>query len=145
MLNTHIKNDHGPGLSIAYYDPADGTVLGSAGWTNWDIVALPVGVCLSGQVDGVDNAYTTTCRFTITDDDHDTPSVHTQECAVNCAQLRVADGCYVPPPRRPWFRLDDSTSAFLGIISLILALPLYGLYRWYRRRYARQQARIEDE
>jgi len=145
VLNAHIKNSHGPGLSIAYYDLVDGSVLGGAGWTNWDIVVLPVGVCMSGQVDGVDDAYTTTCRFTTTDNDHDTPASHLTDCAVNRAQLRVADGCYTPPPRRPWFRLDESTSAILAVISLILALPLYGLYHWYCKRRARRQARTEEE
>jgi len=145
LLNAHIDNNHGAGLSIAYYDPTDGSILGGAGWTNWDIVVLPVGVCLSGQVGGLDDAYTTTCRFTITDDDHDIATSHIGECAVNRPQLRVADGCYTPPPHRPWFRLDDSTSAILAIISLILALPLYGLYRRYRTRRARRKAGIEDE
>jgi len=145
MLNTHIKNDHGPGLTIAYYDTADGSALGGPGWADWDTVALPVGVCMSGQVDGVDNAYATICRFTIADNDHDTPASHVGECAVNRAQLRVADGCYTPPPRRSWFRFDDPTNAILAIISLILALPTYGLYRWYRRYRARQQARTGNE
>jgi len=144
LLNAHVKNNHGAGLSIAYYDLADCSVIGGAGWANWDIVALPVGVCMSGQVSGLDDVYTTTCRFTVADNDHDTPASHIVECNSNRAQLRVADGCYTPPLRRPWFRLDNSTSAVLAIISLILALPLYGLYRRYRARRA-QQARIEDE
>ena len=99
---------------------------------------------MSGQVSGVNDAYTTTCRFTTTDNDHDTPASHLGECAINRAQLRVADGCYTPPPRRPWLRLDESTSAFLAIISLILALPLFGIYRWCRARRAQQQARIRS-
>ena len=145
VLTAHLQNNHGAGLSIAYYDIADGSILGGAGWRNWDTVILPVGVCLSGQVDGVDDAYTTTCRFAISDDDHDISASHLGECTVNHAQLRVADGCYTPPTPRPWFRLDDSTSAILAIISLILALPLFGLYRWYRTRRARHQVQSEDE
>jgi len=93
----------------------------------------------------VDDAYTTTCRFTTADDDHDIATSHLGECTVNSSQLRVADGYYTPPPRRPWFRLDDSTSAILAVISIILALSLYGLYSQYRRRCARPQAIIEDE
>jgi len=100
---------------------------------------------MSGQVDGVDDAYTMTCRFTMTDDDYDMAASHLGECTVNRAQLRVADGCYTPPTPRPWFRLDESTSAILTVISLILALPLYGLYRWYRTRRARQQVQNDDE
>jgi len=145
VLTAHLKNDHGAGLSIAYYDLADGSILGGAGWTSWDTVMLPVGVCMSGQIDGVDDAYTTTCRFSITDDDHDMVASHAEECTSNRAQMRVADGCYTPPPHRPRFRLDESTSSILAVISLILALPLYGLYRRYRRRRARRQSRIEDE
>ena len=145
VLIAHLKNDHGAGLSIAYYDLADGSILGGAGWTDWVTVVLPVGVCLSGQVDGVNDAYTTTCRLTMNDDDHDIAASHFGECTVNRAQLRVADGCYTPPTPRPWFRLDESTSAMLAIISLILALPLFGLYRWYRTRRARQQVSNEDE
>ena len=100
VLAAHLKNDHGAGLSIAYYDTTDGSVLGSAGWTNWDNVVLPVGVCLSRQVDGLHDAYTATCPFTIANDDHDTHNSHLGECAVNLPQLRVAEGCYMPPPRR---------------------------------------------
>jgi len=32
-VKTHNNNKHGVGLSITYYDPADGSVLGGAGWT----------------------------------------------------------------------------------------------------------------
>ena len=144
LLDAHIKNDHGAGLSIAYYDLADGSAIGGASWTSRDTVALPVGVCMSGQVDGLE-AYTTTCRFSSTDNDHDTPDSHLWECAVNKSQLRVADGCYTPPPRRPWLRLDDSTSAILAMISFILALPVFRLYRRYSTRLARQQAKVQDE
>jgi len=141
VLNAHINNKQGAGLSIAYYDPEDGSVLGGAGWTGWDTVALPVGVCMNGQVN---DAYTTTCRFTTTDNDHDTPASHLGECAVNRAQLRVADGSYTLSPRRPWLRLDESTSALLVIISLILALPIFRLYRWCRARRAQQQGKIRS-
>jgi len=144
LLHVHIKNDHGAGLSIAYYDPVDGSAIGGASWASWDTVALPVGVCMSDQVDGLE-ACTTTCRFSIADNDHDTPSSHLWECAVNQAQLRVADGCYTPPPRRPWLRLDDSSSTMLAIIRFILALPLFGLYRRYQTRRARQEAKVQDE
>jgi len=144
LLDAHIQNGHGAGLSIAYYDLSDGSAVGGAGWTSWDTVTIPVGVCMSGQVDGLE-AYTTTCRFSIADNDHDKSSSHLWECAVNQVQPRVADGCYTPPPPRPWLRLDDSTSAILAIISFILALPLFGIYRRYQTRRARQQAKLQDE
>ena len=145
VLNAHVTNDHGAEVLIAYYDPTDGIILGGASWTNWDSVVLPVGVCLSGQIIGLDGVYTAICCFTIADHDDDTPNSYLGECAVNRAQLHVADGCYKPPARRPWFRLDESTSAILAIISLIFALHLYGLYRWCSRRCAQRQARTGDE
>jgi len=144
LLKTHLHNNCGPGLSIAYYDLKDGSVLGGADWINWDAVALPIGICTSGQVEELDDAFSTTCRFTVTDNDHDIPSAHIEECSINHSQLRVIDGCYSPPPRRPWFRLDDSTTGILTIIGLILALPLVGAYRCWRRR-ARYGARPEDQ
>jgi len=144
LLDAHIKNDYGAGLSIAYYDLTHGSAIGGASWASWDTIALPVGVCMSGQVDGLE-AYTTTCRFSIADNDHGTPSSHLWECADNRPQLRVADGCYMPPPDRPWLRLDDSTSVILATISFILALPIFGLYRQYQTRRARQETKVQDE
>jgi len=143
LLETHLRNNLGPGLSIAYYDLKDGSVLGGASWTNWDAVSLPIGVCTSGRVEGLDNAFSTTCRFAVTDNDHDTASTHAEECTINRPQLRVTDGCYSPPPRRAWFRLDDSTSGILAIVGLVLALPLVGAYRCYRTRLAQWDAKIE--
>lgn len=145
LLDAHINNGRGAGISIAFFDIQDASVLGGAGWADWASVALPVGVCLSGQVEGLDDAYTTTCRFTITDNDHNIPSAHALECTISRPQLRVTDGCYTPPPRRPWLRLSDSTSGVLTIIGLIIALPVFGLYRHYRVRCARQQAKIEPQ
>jgi len=145
LLKTHLHNDLGPGLSIAYYDFKDGSVLGGADWTFWDVAALPVGLCTSGRVDGLDKVFSTTCRFAVTDNDHDTPSVHAEECTSNHSQLRVTDGCYSPPPHRSWLRLGDSASGILTIIGLILALPLLGIYRWYRTSRARQKATIGGE
>jgi len=148
LLNAHVNNDHGPGLSIAYYDLKDASVLGGVGWADWDAMMLPVGVCMSGAVDSFANTYSTTCRFAMSDNDHETPSAHITECSVNRPQLRVTDGCYTPPPRRSRFRLDDSASGILTIIGLIIALPsiVLGAYRWYsaRRALALQQAQLED-
>jgi len=144
LLGVHINNDHSAGLSIAYYDLGDGSILGGAGWRNWDAIALPVGVCMAGLVDGLDNIFSATCRFTTQDNDHDLPFAHAEECTTNRPQLRVIDGCYRPPPRRPWLRLDDSTTGVLTIIGLILALPVFGLYRRYRARHACQQGQIND-
>lgn len=81
LLDAHIMNDQGSGLSIAYYDLADRSVLGGAGWADWDNVVLPVGLCMSGAIGGLVDVYSTICRFSITDDDHDMPSAHIQECA----------------------------------------------------------------
>jgi len=144
LLDVHITNNQGAGLSIAYYDLVDFSVLGGADWNNWGAVTLPVGVCMAGRVDGLEKTFSTTCRFAVTDNDHETPSSHAEECIVSRPQLRIIDGCYTPPPRRPWFRLDESTSSVLTIISIVIALPLFGLYRWYRTRRTRQQVGLED-
>lgn len=146
LLDAHIKNDRGLGLSIAYYDLKDQSVLGGAGWADWDAVVLPVGVCLSGAVDALTNAYITTCRFALTDNDHDIPSMHATECTVGRPQLRVVDGCYTPPPRRGRFRLDDSTSGILTIIGIIIALPsiVFSTYRWYCGRQVVRQTQLEE-
>ena len=58
--------------------------------------------------------------------------------------MRVTDGYCSSPPRRSWFRLDDSTTSILTIIGLILALPLVGAYRCWKLR-ARQVTRPEDQ
>ena len=58
--------------------------------------------------------------------------------------MRVTDGYCSSPPRRSWFRLDDSTTSILTIIGLILALPLVGAYSCWQRR-ARNGAKIEDQ
>jgi len=148
LLDAHINNNIGPGLSIAYYDLNDDSVLGGAGWADWDSVVLPVGVCMSGAVNALANTYSTTCRFTITDNDHDIPFAHDTECTINRPQLRVVDGCYTPPSRHGRFRLDDSASGILTIIGLIIALPglAFGAYRWYatRRALALQEAQLEE-
>jgi len=147
LLDVHIKNVDGPGLSIAYYDLADSSVLGGAGWADWDIVVLPVGVCMSGSVDGLATVYSTTCRFTATDNDHDIPSAHFEECTVGRSQLRVTDGCYSPPTHHTGFRLTDSASGILTIIGLLIALPslAFGAYRLYYKLRGQHRAPLEDE
>jgi len=107
LLDLHTNNDHSAGLFIAYYNLVDGFIRGGAGWVDWNTVLFPVGVCLSGQVDGLDDTYVTACRFAHADNDHESSSAHEQECIVNRPQLRVTDACYAPIHRRPWFRLDD--------------------------------------
>ena len=148
LLDAHVANDRGPGLSIAYYDVKDRSVLGGVAWADWDAVVLPVGVCLSGAVDSLANAYSTTCRFSVTDGDHDIPSAHIAKCTISRPQMRVTDGCYSSPPPLARFRLDDSARGILTIISLIIALPsiIFGAYRWYgaRRSFALQQVPIDD-
>lgn len=141
LLRAHIKNY----LSIAYYDLANGRVLGGAGWADWDTAVPPVGVCMSGSVDQMDDTFSTRCRFAFADNDHDLTSAHAEECVIMRPQLRVVDGCY-SPPRRAYFRLNDSASGILTIIGLFIALPsiLVGGYRWYQARRALRGAQLED-
>ena len=147
LLNTHIKNVDGPGLSIAYYDVTDSSVLGGVGWDDWDVVMLPVGVCMSGSVDGLPTVFSTTCRFTATNNDHDIPSAHLSECSIGRSQLRVTDGCYSPPVRCAGFRLTDSASGILTIIGLLTALPslAFGAYRLYYKLRGDPKAPLDDE
>ena len=144
LLDVHTNNEYGAGLSIAYYDTQDSSILGGAGWANWGTVASPVGLCMTGAIDGT-NAYSTACRFSLANDDHDTSSAHAEECIVSRPQLRVADGCYTPPPRSR-FRLDDSTSGILTILGLLIVLPGlgYGIYRKCRARRARLRVKLEE-
>ena len=144
LLDIHLHNSFGSGLSIAYYDPADGSVLGGAGWLGWRSVELPVGVCMSGAVNGLDNNFRTVCRFAIADNDHDSPDAHAQECMMPRAQFRVTDGCYSPPVRRGPFHLDDTASAIIAILGLLIAIPgiILGIYRWY---ILRKRAQIVDD
>jgi len=144
LLDLHTNNDHGAGISIAYYDLVDGFILGGAGWADWNTVLLPVGVCLSGQVDGLDDTYVTACRFAHADNDHESASAHEQEYIVNRPQLRVTDGCYAPIHHHTWFRLDDSTNGVLTIVGLIIAIPVYSIYRRYCARHAMRQSRMSD-
>ena len=101
---------------------------------------------MSGSVDGLANVYSTTCRFTVTDNDHDIPSAHFEECTVGRPQLRVTDGCYSPPARRSGFRLSDSASGILTIIGLFIALPslAFGAYRLYYKLRGEEKPRLED-
>ena len=147
LIGAHIGNAHGAGLSIAYYSIEDFSTLGGAGWASWDVVGLPVGVCMSGAVDGIANAYSTTCRFAFKDNDHSSPSAHAEKCTVNRAQLRVIDGCYIPPAPRSRFRLDDSTSSVIEILGLLIALSTiaYGTYRRWGVRRRVQQPERDDE
>jgi len=147
LLDAHVENDHGPGLSIAYYSLADWSVLGGASWADWDIMVSPVGICMSGSIDGLANVYSTTCRFSATNNDHDIPSVHLPECTVGRPQRRVTDGCYSPPARRSGFRLSDSASGILTIIGLLIAVPslAFGTYRLYYRLRGQQRVRLDDE
>ena len=145
LLNIHLLNELGAGLSIAYYDLEDGSVLGGAGWSGWRAVGRPVGLCTSGAVTGLGNAFRTICRFATTDDDLENLDAHAQECMMPHAQLRVTDGCYTPPERRGLFRLDDTATSILTILGLLITLPgiFYGLYRWYCARRAARLMRAE--
>ena len=146
LLNIYLRNELGAGLSIAYYDLADGSVLGGVGWTGWDFVDLLVGVCMSGAVNGLDNAFRTVCRFAIADNDHDSPDAHAQECVVPRTQLHVADGCYSPPARHGPFHLDDTANAIIAILALLIVVPgmILGVYRWYMTRKQAQNVDGQD-
>ena len=146
LLDIHLHNSFGSGLSIAYYDLDDGSVFGGAGWSGWDSVELPVGVCMSGAVNGLDNVFRTICRFAITDNDHDSPDAHAQECVVPRAQLRVTDGCYSPPVRHGPFHLDDTASAIIAILGLLIVIPgmTFGAYRRYVTRKRAQSVEDQD-
>ena len=147
LLSIHLQNAFGSGLSIAYYDLADGSVLGGSGWSGWDSVEPLVGVCMSGAVNGLDNNFRTICRFAIADNDHDSPDAHAQQCVVPRAQLRVTDGCYSPPARHGPFHLDDTASAIIAILGLLIFIPgmMVGMYRWYLIRRRAQSASTEDQ
>ena len=140
-----MHNELGSGLSIAYYDLGDGRVLGGATWSGWRSVGLPIGLCMSGVINGLDNHFRTICRFAIADNDHDSPNAHMQECMMPHAQRRVTDGCYSPPMRHGPFRLDDTASAVISILGLLITIPgmIFGAYRWYAIRM--QAHDVEDD
>ncbi|KAH7096712.1 hypothetical protein BKA62DRAFT_603566, partial [Auriculariales sp. MPI-PUGE-AT-0066] len=95
ILDTHINNALGSGLSIAYYSTEDGAILGGTGWADWKTTTSPVAVCLSGAINDLPNAFVSTCRFSAGDDDlEDSHGVHVPECAMNLPQQRLTDGCY---------------------------------------------------
>jgi len=144
LLDGHVKNDRGLGLSIVYYDLHDGSVLGGAGWFRWEHVALPIAVCMSGAVTGVGSAYRTICRLAMENDDHDRELVHEQECSIDLPQRHVIDCCYEPPPRKRRFRLDDTSDSAIALLGLIIALPsvMIGLWKCHR---SQQQCRQERE
>jgi len=97
-----------------------------------------------GRIDALDDAYAMTCRFPITDDDHDSPDSHVDECSFFCPQERITDGCYSPPTHRGVIKLDDSTSGILTVlrVGIGIALPgmAFGVYRWY----ISQQLKVSD-
>ncbi|KAH7096725.1 hypothetical protein BKA62DRAFT_820941, partial [Auriculariales sp. MPI-PUGE-AT-0066] len=94
ILDAHVNNALGSGLSIAYYSAEDGADLGNVGWNGWNTTTSPVAVCLSGAIDNLPNAFVSTCRYSTRDDDFDDPRAHVPECWVNLPQQRVVDGCY---------------------------------------------------
>ncbi|KAH7102695.1 hypothetical protein BKA62DRAFT_769549 [Auriculariales sp. MPI-PUGE-AT-0066] len=119
LLDVHTSLDHGPGLSIAYYSLPDLTVLGGAGWSGWNTTSGPVGLCLSGVIEGIPDAYVTKCRFATRDNDQEDPFSHSRECALDVPQKRVVDGCYVPPTMPTGFQLSSSTNSILTCSSAL--------------------------
>ncbi|KAH7108548.1 hypothetical protein BKA62DRAFT_764600 [Auriculariales sp. MPI-PUGE-AT-0066] len=115
LLATHTSPDRGPGISIAYYDLRNLAVLGGADWNGWNMTSGPVGLCLSGAVEGTPDAFLTKCRFASRDDDQDDPTAHARECVSNIPQRRVLDGCYTPPPLTPTGRDASGDDAFADV------------------------------
>ncbi|KAH7096740.1 hypothetical protein BKA62DRAFT_820985 [Auriculariales sp. MPI-PUGE-AT-0066] len=120
ILDAHVNNALGPGLSIAYYSTEDGTILGGAGWDDRNMTTLPVH----------------TCRYSTREDDFGDPLAHVPECAKNLPQQRVTDGCYLnPASAKPQHRLSavDIFGIVAGVVSLLSA-GLGGFYKWRKWR-----------
>ena len=150
LLDIHIKNKNGAGLSIAYYDLKDASALGGAEWHGWNNTALPVGLCMSGAVATPSGSgktrYLTVCRFATCDDDQDLPSAHTDECIIVQPQQYVADGCYSLPslknPAESSFSKMDALFTVLGAIASVIGIwgAVWGTMRLVRRwRASRSQ------
>ncbi|KAH7096738.1 hypothetical protein BKA62DRAFT_820963 [Auriculariales sp. MPI-PUGE-AT-0066] len=136
ILDAHVNNALGSGLSIAYYSTEDGTILGGAGWDDWNTTTLPVAVCLSGAVGCLADTYVSTCRYSTREDDFGDPLAHVPECAKNLPQQRVTDGCYLnPASAKPQHRLSavDIFGIVAGVVSLLSA-ALGGFYKWRKWR-----------
>ncbi|KAH7092800.1 hypothetical protein BKA62DRAFT_834634 [Auriculariales sp. MPI-PUGE-AT-0066] len=141
LLDIHVNNARGSGLSILYYDTFDFTVLGGAHWKGWNTTRGQVGVCLSGAIEGIDGSYLTICRFAAGDDDHSSPPAQALRCAIDRPQQRVVDGCYAPPRGIYEFKLNGPTEAAFAIVGLALAVltPACAVLRWMKRRNASSQ------
>ncbi|KAH7092798.1 hypothetical protein BKA62DRAFT_722432 [Auriculariales sp. MPI-PUGE-AT-0066] len=122
LLDIHVNNKHGPGLSISYYDTQDLSVLGGADWREWNTTSGPVGVCLSGSIEGIEGSYLTFCRYATSDDDHSSRTAQAVKCSIDRPQQRVVDGCYLPPSSPYDFKLSGRTEAALAIVGLAIAI-----------------------
>jgi len=153
LMDAHINNTLSSGLSIAYYDLGDASVLGGASWADWNSTALPVGLCMSGAVAdgtvaGQEARYVTVCRFTDHDRDHDYNYASAKElqCIAALPQKFVSDGCYDPQlpigPRAastPW-------DAIIIILLIVVMFPVlhsivYSIWKMRARARARARAR----
>ncbi|KAH7096248.1 hypothetical protein BKA62DRAFT_662934 [Auriculariales sp. MPI-PUGE-AT-0066] len=136
LLDIHVNNARGSGLSILYYDTFDLTVLGGAHWKGWNTTRGQVGVCLSGEIEGIDGSYLTICRFAAGDDDHSSPPAQAVRCAIDRPQQRVVDGCYAPPRGIYEFKLNGPTEAAFAIVGLALAVLTlaWKLFKWIKNR-----------
>ncbi|KAH7092795.1 hypothetical protein BKA62DRAFT_722423 [Auriculariales sp. MPI-PUGE-AT-0066] len=147
LLHVHTLNQQGPGLSIVYYDLQDLTVLGGTNWEGWNATTGRVGLCLSGIIEGIQDAYLTVCRYSEHDDDHDDSSAHIAECVLRRPQKRVVDKCYWPPPSvSQGFQLSDEASSaltILGAITALFGLPgaVWVVIKWVNDRRIRNRRR----
>jgi len=149
LPKTHIENSYSTGLSIVYYDLADLVPLGGAEWTMWNTTRLPVGVCLSGEapLGGARKAhFLSVCRYSKSDDDHDSPLAHEPDCVAIAAQKFVGDGCYTTPASEP--KLTGPTAlalAILGAIAAVIAISgaVWSLGQYILKRNVRRAARFD--
>ncbi|KAH7096708.1 hypothetical protein BKA62DRAFT_718744 [Auriculariales sp. MPI-PUGE-AT-0066] len=148
MLQTHVNNARGPGLSVAYYSANDGAILGGAEWGAWNTSFQPVVLCLSGAVDTFADTFVSVCRYATRNDDHDDPLAHAAECSNNYSPQRVSDGCYNSPGVHG-FSLSKRAEDIITIVTTILAIMsaiatvIYALYKWTRARYLRKYNTVD--
>ncbi|KAH7096714.1 hypothetical protein BKA62DRAFT_489449 [Auriculariales sp. MPI-PUGE-AT-0066] len=143
VLDAHVNNALGSGLSIAYYSTEDGAILGGAEWNAWNTTTLRVALCLSGAVNYLPNAFVSTCHYSMRDDDFEDPQARASECAVNLPQQRVTDGCYPASPLpAPGPRHRLSGAEIFGIVASSVGLlsSALGIYMWVQRRRRRAGA-----
>jgi len=137
-LEAHVENKQGTGISIQYFDGSDSSALGGASWGSWNDTPLPVVLCLSGRVEGVDGqVYRTTCYFSSEDNNFESRAAHATECTVNKPQRRVTDGCYDPPETNN-FNLSAHATSILTVSGFILGALSCSFFAWLGRWFWRR-------